>query len=356
MKILLICPRSPRLYSAGLEVLTINLAKSLASRGNTIEIAATGGNLATIHEGIVVREHPSFSSNPFGFIAGIFNEVKNSNAEIVHINGYNNIITPIALIAKRPGQKVVLYLGSSVPNTYAAKILRFFYDKFFRLVAWRIDFAIYSCDEEKEEYSKFVHDAESATIPNGTDIRLVRAVKVKKRKGRIVSSARLIKSKGMEQLIRGFGLALMKRPDAELHILGDGPEKNTLLNIAKDLGISGKVFFHGEVMDRKAYVAELKKSEALVFLANYAGVSLTFLEAFAAGMPVIVRGGIMKSMISKGWLVPVGNADNPEDVSSAICAVLDNPDEFVAKNPPLMSWEEYGMEILRIYKKIVGRN
>jgi len=52
---------------------------------------------------------------------------------------------------------------------------------------------------------------------------------------------------GVDIAIEAFGMARNEMPGAELWILGNGPEKETLENLARKLGLDGKVKFIGNV-------------------------------------------------------------------------------------------------------------
>ena len=70
------------------------------------------------------------------------------------------------------------------------------------------------------------------TMPSGSKVRFI-------------SMARLLHWKGLHLGIRAFAQANL--PDAEYWILGDGPERQRLQNLAELLGISDQVKFWGRL-------------------------------------------------------------------------------------------------------------
>ncbi len=65
--------------------------------------------------------------------------------------------------------------------------------------------------------------------------------------GSIVAVARLIASKGMDDVIRAFALVRDRLPQATLTLVGDGPERPALEALAGQLGVAGATQFVGHV-------------------------------------------------------------------------------------------------------------
>ncbi len=81
----------------------------------------------------------------------------------------------------------------------------------------------------------------------------------------IITIGRLIKSKGIELCIRAFSIIANSFPESYLHILGDGPERKNLKDLAGQLGISEKVTFKGHV-SMEEVAAELAASDVFLFM------------------------------------------------------------------------------------------
>ena len=90
----------------------------------------------------------------------------------------------------------------------------------------------------------------------------------------------------------------------ELDLLGVGPLKNELIELAKNLNLESKVHFHGNV----DYPEELlKKAYLYLHTAYYEPFGLTLLEAMASGLPVVCLDGggnaiLMKDAIN-GYII-----------------------------------------------------
>jgi glycosyltransferase involved in cell wall biosynthesis len=121
-------------------------------------------------------------------------------------------------------------------------------------------------------------------IPNGVDLAEFEKVRVEKsKKPRIVYLGRLVEYKHVDDLLRAFsGLNL----DAELFVIGEGPERENLKNLARNLGIENKVFFMGFVGEHRK-IELLKSAHVLALPSTVEGFAIVLIEAMAAGTPVI---------------------------------------------------------------------
>ncbi len=124
------------------------------------------------------------------------------------------------------------------------------------------------------------------TLPYGVDAENFRVKKSYARTGRILSVCRLGYEKNLDVLIRAFSLLLKKHPKARLTLVGDGPARSSLVELAGNLELQGSVSFEGAVERSRLQ----KYFDTHDFFAN-ASDSETFgyvtAEAMAAGLPVV---------------------------------------------------------------------
>ncbi|WP_412565014.1 glycosyltransferase [Thalassobius sp. MITS945101] len=137
---------------------------------------------------------------------------------------------------------------------------------------------------------------------------------------------RLAAVKGVPVLLEALKSARGHRPDLQLTLIGDGPERAGLEAEAKALGLSGAVHFVG--YKSQSEVAEtLKSVDALVLPSFAEGVPVVLMEAMAASLPVITTriAGIPELVEDglSGHLVPPGDV---QALEAAILMLLDNPD------------------------------
>ena len=98
----------------------------------------------------------------------------------------------------------------------------------------------------------------------------------------ILGAGRLHWDKGFDRLLRAF--AATDDHDLRLVVVGDGEEKESLLELAKELGIFDRVVFPGSVSN----VGEWYRSATcFVLTSRTEAFSMTIVEAMAHGCPVI---------------------------------------------------------------------
>ncbi len=99
---------------------------------------------------------------------------------------------------------------------------------------------------------------------------------------RFVAVGRLAQQKNIAMMLRAFQRGA--RPLDTLTLLGDGPNRARLTNLARRLGISDRVEFRGYVPEPAALLPEF---DILILSSNYEGVPAVILEALAANLAII---------------------------------------------------------------------
>lgn len=138
--------------------------------------------------------------------------------------------------------------------------------------------------------------------------------------------ARLVASKGVDQLIRCLPLIRRRSPEARLLIVGDGPERRQLERLAVECGVSDEVRFAGSMPETPLVLSLM---DVFVFLpAEQEGFGLSLLEAMASGCPVVAvrRGQGAAWVLDEAGVaetVPPGDLDG---LASAVARWLEDRD------------------------------
>jgi glycosyltransferase involved in cell wall biosynthesis len=139
---------------------------------------------------------------------------------------------------------------------------------------------------------------------------------------RLCFVGRLVPLKGVDLLLRAFSEVAADLPDAELEIVGDGPQRPELEELAKTLGLTGQVVFRGW-LDPAGCADALERCDVFVFPSLQEAGGVAVLEAMAAGRPVIAaRWGGPAELLDDdcGILVPVDSATGAAGADSAVGA------------------------------------
>ncbi|HNR20477.1 MAG TPA: glycosyltransferase family 4 protein [Bacteroidia bacterium] len=105
-----------------------------------------------------------------------------------------------------------------------------------------------------------------------------------KNENRLIHTGRLVAWKKVDLLIKAFAVIKKKFSNAELLIIGYGPEEENLKQLSKDLHVDQSVIFLGGVYDPKQLGHYLMESSIYV-LAGMGGISIN--DAMCFGLPVI---------------------------------------------------------------------
>ena len=142
---------------------------------------------------------------------------------------------------------------------------------------------------------------------------------------RILHIGRLVKWKRVDLLINALPRILLKHPDAELLIVGNGPEENNLQEQADRLGLTFKIRFVGAVYTPEVLGAYMNESTVYV-LAGMGGLSIN--DAMSYGKPVIcsVCDSTEQDLVKdgkNGFFFEEGDAD---DLADKIITLFDSPE------------------------------
>jgi len=128
--------------------------------------------------------------------------------------------------------------------------------------------------------------------------------------------------KGHDRVLAALARALASHPDAVFVIVGDGGDRQRLADMAQELGLAAHVRFVGHVPgDELADYYRL--ADLFVMPSTGEGFGIVFLEAAAAGLPVI--GGNCDGSVDALADGAIGTVVNPlriEEIAEAIVAGL----------------------------------
>ncbi len=176
----------------------------------------------------------------------------------------------------------------------------------------------------RERVAVIHNGIDAATLPTPGDRHRARALLGLKDEALVaVSVARLDPVKDFPCLLDAFALVRQVVPHAHLLIVGDGPERAALEARAAQPDLAGSVEFLGLRPDVRAV---LPAADLYVNSSISEGVSITILEAMAAGVPVVATaaGGTPEVLAdgNAGVLVPVRD---PVRLAQAIIALAADP-------------------------------
>jgi glycosyltransferase involved in cell wall biosynthesis len=175
----------------------------------------------------------------------------------------------------------------------------------------------------------------------------------------VLCVCRFYPRKRVEVLLRSAALLRDRIPQFELRIVGNGPERARLRQIASDLRLESSVRWLGDV-NMQTLAAEYLRSTVFCLPSVQEGFGIVFLEAMAAGKPIVAaRAAAVPEVVRDGILV---ESENPEALAEALLTLYREPDlRSSLGSAGARRVEEFEMRrvaalFLRQVAKIVPRN
>ena len=275
--------------------------------------------------------------------------------DLVHIHTASEMSLPILAVGKSMGIPIVFHLhGEFIDGSIKPAELR--------LLENTNIIVTVSCAVERSIANYIMPGTKVFPILNGLNIPEVLSTYDYQKPIQIIMAGRFAPEKGFSIGIRAFATFLNLYPDATLKLVGNGPQRYKLQQLAQDLGIGKSVDFCG-VLNRKARLVETAKSFcAVVPSIGGEGFGLFAAEASSVGLPVIASnlGGlpeVIENNVS-GILVTPGES---HEISTALTYLATN---LVAhRNMGLagrrnaiakFSFSQFASKIEEIYKFALG--
>jgi glycosyltransferase involved in cell wall biosynthesis len=286
---------------------------------------------------------------------GLFFGVLRADCDLVHVQGVHTLAPPAAMLAailrRRPFVVTIHTGGHSSPVRNRMRGLQF------ALLAPLLRRAAAIIGVSEYEAELF---ADVLGVPVD-DIRVIRnggvtppAHQVAVIDDLIVSVGRLERYKGHHRAIEALPYLARARPDVRLRILGAGPYRQQLLDLAQQLDVADRVtidFVPPE--QREAMAIALSEAAVVSLLSDYESHPVAVMEALGVGRPVVALDTSGVSELVRMGLVNGLPADvEAEAVAEALLA------ELLSPRPPyrgaLPSWQDCVRQVAEVYESALA--
>ena len=175
-------------------------------------------------------------------------------------------------------------------------------------------------------------------------------------KFKFFSLAFLEGEKGMDILIKAFRKGF-KGENCILQIGGEGSQKESLINLAKNIGIDSQVEFLG-ALTREEVSNKMSECNAFVLASRYETFGVVYIEALASGKPIIgTFNGGAEDIINNdnGLLVEV---DNIEELENSMKYVKENLSKYNSQEIRKSCENRFSKkvivkEIIKVYEEVL---
>jgi L-malate glycosyltransferase len=199
---------------------------------------------------------------------------------------------------------------------------------------------------------------EIPVIPNGIDVNRLGSLPVSPVTSDIFFAGRLIREKHVDILVRAFAILTRESPGRVLLMLGDGPERETILALIRDLAIEDQVILKPFLDSHDEVISLMKASHVCVIPSTREGFGIAALEALACGLPVVSvdhPDNAIRELISEenGFLSSL----SPDDLAEKIRVALHKYPEMQAacrKSAVTYDWDEIVSRLESHYRSLVS--
>jgi glycosyltransferase involved in cell wall biosynthesis len=301
MRILIVNSEHPPL-GGGAGNASANLGKKLVEFGDDVTIlTCSHGDYprTEIEDGVRIRRVVSIrknvsSSSPFEqltFMLGAVVEglsfINNWKPDVI-ITFFGIPSGPVGLVGKMLfGIPYIVSLrGGDVPGfrTYDFGIIHKISSPFLKVIWKQAGAVVANSQGLKKLASSFNSDIPCQVITNGVNLDFFQSKRLYSDDLHLLFVGRLVYQKGLDLLLKA--LANLNEYPWQLSIVGDGPQRDTLQDLAVSLGMRDRIHFLGwnthEELKNKYQEASI-----FVFPSRDEGMPNAVLEAMASGLPVI---------------------------------------------------------------------
>lgn len=327
MKILLM-PSAYHPSLGGVEEVTSKVAKLLLQHGHTVEIATNQWpkSLPRVEsiDGVTVRRYRFFV--PIGvrgsitfvlfslieFVRMLVSAIQFS-PDVIHVICCSANLPYAVLLSRTLRTRLIVSthgeIGMDAGRLYQS---RNFISNNLEYFAKSADLVTACSQSTAIEFSSYCSGMKCQVLRNGVDLsefsnEINSDIGVSEFKY-IFAYGRLVPQKGYKYLLTAW--KDVKVAGTKLLIAGDGPDREALINLSEELGLSESVQFLGR-LHRAGIRQRLRKASAFVLPSAHEPFGLVILEAMAAQVPVIATavGGVPEFVTDgvTGTLVTYGD-------------------------------------------------
>ncbi|AKB33065.1 Glycosyltransferase [Methanosarcina siciliae HI350] len=276
---------------------------------------------------------------PCSINPSIFNEIRNNNYDAVIICGFTDLTTQLAYFSCKIN-RIPIILWSELSGVYLFKYHRF-YNPVIAFFLKNSDALMVPSTQSKEYHIKMGASSNKIFVSPNTNDEQRYIDKIKKCKENssliygelsvsttknIIFVGRFIKRKCVDHLIRAFIEIKAEMDDLGLILIGDGPEKENLQALCKDLEVKD-VYFTGFVSEEEK-IKYYSISNLFVLPSLWDIHPLVLPEAMACSLPIISTTGVasVRDIIFDGENGYIVNTEDVSQLSSAIKKVFCSDD------------------------------
>ncbi|MBN2354935.1 glycosyltransferase family 4 protein [candidate division KSB1 bacterium] len=304
----------------------VRTAQELEKRGHRVWMISNKDSSLSLHAPDDIHLLPvrtGMDFNPF-LIAFLLRFIKKNDIELMATNIKKEVIAG-GLAARLCRIPSVRFIGNEKDVDDSRRLQQYLVDQYI--------FPCHTCKELAQrknpwlgdEVCRVIHIGHNRVIYTRDEVAAQRKQWGVPMDGIVVGfTGRLVRSKGIESLIKAFAEIASRRPQARLVITGEGKHRAEFQNLAHQLHLAERIIFTGFVPDPMLSAAAY---DIAVLPSHYEAFPYTIVEYLAVGRPVVATGvGGVHEIISDGENGLIVQVQNVAQLSERILRLIDDPE------------------------------
>jgi len=362
LRIAMVCARYLP-FTGGIETHIHEVGTRLAARGHRVTVLTTDPTQTLPSEEIcngmrIVRVKAWPKSRDWHFAPGVCTALANGDWDVVHIQGYNTFVAPLALMsAIRQGQRFVVTLHSGGHSSRLRQAVRGAQQSMLRPLIARAHHLIAVSQFEAEFFGRRwrLPRTRFAVIPNGAGLASMAPRGPVARRRLVLSIGRLERYKGHHKVVEAFPDVLPQLPDARLQVVGDGPFAPQLRKLVKKLALDETVSICSiPAGEREQMAGLLSRAGLVVLMSEYEANPVSVMEALSMRARVLVSDTSgLRELAAQGLCRAIALNASRAELAAAMLEELRN--ERQPPPPRLPDWDRCTNELLGVYESVMER-
>jgi glycosyltransferase involved in cell wall biosynthesis len=333
-------------------------ANALVERGDAVDVIALrrpGQAAHSVLNGVNVFRIQTRTINERGPLTYLFRIIRflllsagfiawrhsSQRYQLVHVHSVPDFLVFAAIIPKIFGTPVILDIHDLLPEFYASKFRVSLESFSFRclVLVERLSIAFANhvivanhiwCERVA---GRCGHPDKCSPIRNYPPLGLFSPQIRKRNSGKflITYPGSLNWHQGVDVAIVAFAKIKDEMPDAEFHIYGEGPAKESLIHLADSLGLNNRVIFHSLLPTEQ--IVQVMADTDLAIEPKRAGsqfgneaLSMKIFEFMAVGVPLVVSRTRIHQYYYADTLVKYYDDDDEAALAANVILLRNNPD------------------------------
>jgi len=194
-------------------------------------------------------------------------------------------------------------------------------------------------------------------IPNGVDLERINSIRPHDETTDIIFVGRLIREKNVDLLVRAMDILSRTNKECQALIIGEGPERDTIMRLIHELSLESRVHIIGFRDDHDEIIARMKSAKICVLPSTREGFGIAALEALACGLPVITvdhPANAIRDLITEqnGKLCTLSADDLAVTISGMLARYTEMKNACVA-SAETFDWDRIASELEACYRSVI---